>query len=933
MIKRILSISLSLFVILGLCSCGQEKVAETQFGNIKYSFPYVTEAVTELKPVDGIENNEYLSGLNFINDDTPVIIPEKVKPSKDRVAGEPYAVDVKYDDGTGVCVAIYDVVKDFGAKNDGSKNASGAIQQALTAASKAGGGVVYIPEGKYLCESFMEIPSGVTLRGEWVSPEVSPAGSCGTVLLVQNKSRGREGGTAFIKMKAGSGVRNLTILYPDQTTDEVAKYPAAIQEAGGDSFSVINTTIAGCWNGYQGNLNWSELHYLKNVYITAFNRAIMLDNITDIGRLEGVHLSPRYFTDNTLYPFSEEDKAILKDYMHQYAIGLWMQRSDWQYVYDFTAEGLYMAIHQEYNSENRAANAQYCNLNLINNNIGIDIQATNAIGCVFTDVNITGDDKCAYGVLLNAGFSESCDFQNLRISGPIKEQFSCIGSGHVIMTNSRFEKWNDRNFALNMHKGSISVQQIEFIGKKNHAMFAPETGGVSVLGCTYGENQESIRYDKSKEGFVKIDNTPLNLPKTSGRLHIYRRSIPTASTTAVYNVVDFGAKDGEDSTEAFEKALETAGEKGGVVYVPGGKYTISKSLTVPSGVELRGVYNVPTHSVAKGSVILTDLGKGDANGEALIKLSAGSGINGMSFYYPNQKYDSFVAYPYTVQSRGENCWAVNTVFINSYQAMDFGTYPSKGHYINYVSGAPLLKGIFIGNNDGNGWVENCQFNPHYWKRSDIVKGSTASSEGLNLLVNKTLDCFILGDNASEHMLSNFAYDALNLLRMVSQGKGGTNGTIIGHGSDGCQNALVVDDADTVEFINAELVSMDGEGEMHHIIMKETCKGTVALFNSMGWAQPTPCPVEVRGGRLVIAQFSYYNLDKATYLAGVKGGELVYSSVMLLPKTFHVLGQGGKVSLVGNVVKQSLSFAAPAGGAKVLVHSGGAKCTEAGTWWY
>ncbi len=930
MSKRILSLILCCVILtVALCGCKEEK--SVTFGNLKYEFPYPTDASTVIKGPEGIENHDFLSGLNYIDDTTPVVVPTKVDGGK-RTAGKPYAVDVKYDDGTGVCVAVYDVVEDFDACIDGTKDATPAIQKAMRQAAAIGGGVVYMPEGIYLCENTLEIPAGVTLRGEWVSPDVSPAGSCGTIILVRSRTRGRESGSAFIKMKAGAGLRNVTILYPDQTASEVAKYPATIQESGGDSFTVMNTTIAGCWNGYQGNLNWSELHYLKNVYITAFNNAIMLDNVTDIGRFEGIHLAPDYLIENTLYPFSDEDKQIIRDYMFEYAVGLWMQRSDWQYVYDFNAKGLYCAIRQVYNNEKRAANAQYCNVNLENCNIGIDIQATNAIGCTFTDINIKGNDKCSYGVLMNAGFSESSEFQNLRISGKIKEQFACLGNGHLTITNSTFSDSRSNEYAVNMHKGSISIQQTEFKSAKKHIKFSTDCGGVSVLGCTFGGNAD-IKYDKAKEAFIKIDHTALNLPRTSGKLHVYRRSIPTASSNAVYNVVDFGAKDGSDSTKAFKDAISAAEKTGGVIYVPGGEFAVNEPLTIPKGVELRGIYNVPTHPVTKGSVITTTLGKGNENGTPLITLESGSGINGVSFYYPEQSYTDFIKYPWTVQSKGANCWAVNCVFINSYKALDFGTYPSDGHYINYCSGAPLVKGIFIGNNASNGWMENCQFNPHYWKRADLKVKPQSGAEELNNVINETLDVFIVGDNKSEHMLGNFAYGGLNLLTLISQGKGGLNGTVIGHGSDGCRNALIVEEADVVEFINAELVSMNGTSNMHHIVMKPTVTGTVALYNSMMWAQPVPEAILVEGGRLVVHQLTYNNLESTTNLVGATGGETYYTSVMMPPKACQIKAiNGAKVHLIGNIARQSLAFMAPTGGVKTNIYTDGSEVTEVATWW-
>lgn len=933
MLKRMAALVLSVVMLSTVfAGCGDEKKQNAvKFGNFDYSFAYPTEDVTKVEIPENIDKNEFLSGLNFIDDNTPVTIPTKVE-AGERTPGKPYAVDVKYDDGTGVCVAIYDVVKDFGALNDGSKDTTPAIQRALIKASAAGGGVVYMPEGIYLCENTLEIPAGVTLRGEWVSPDVAPVGSCGTVILVKSKTRGRESGSAFIKMKAGAGLRNVNILYPEQNASEVAKYPATIQEAGGDSFTVMNTTIAGCWNGYQGNVNWSELHYMKNVYITAFNNAIMLDDVTDIGRLEGIHLSPDYLIENTLYPFEEEDKQIIRDYMFEFAVGLWMQRSDWEYIYDFNAEGLYCAIRQVYNDEKRAANAQYCNINLKNCNIGIDIQATNAIGCIFSEVNITGNEKCTYGVLMNAGFSETSDFQNITISGKIKEQFACLGTGSMTILNSKFTDRKEGAYALTMYKGSVSIQQCEFDGAKKHIQIAADCGGVSIMGCEFGGNAD-IKHDRSKEAFIKIDHTPLNLPVTSGRLHVYRRSIPTASSTAVYNVEDFGAKNGEDSTKAFVDAIAAAKKTGGIVYVPQGEYIVNQNLVIPTGVELRGIYNVPTHSVTKGSTICTTLGKGNADGEPFVSLEEGSGINGISFYYPEQSYTDFIPYPWTVRSLGENCWAINSVFINSYQALDFATNPSAGHYINYCSGAPLVKGIFVGNNDSNGWVENCQFNPHYWKRAVLSKKPAGDGAELNNVINETLDVFIFGDNKSEHMLGNFAYGGENLLVLVSQGKGGLNGTVIGHGSDGCRNALVVEEADVVEFINAELVSMNGEKDMHHIVMKESVTGVVALYNSMMWAQPKAEAIKMNGGKLVVNQLSYYNLEDTTFLVNATGGEIYYCAVMMPSKACQVRAtSGATVKLIGNICRQSLAFMAPVDGAKVTMRNDGANVTETATWW-
>lgn len=57
--------------------------------------------------------------------------------------------------------AYYNVVK-FGAKNDSSKLATTAIKNAIEAASKAGGGTVYFPAGKYLTGA-IHLKSNITI--------------------------------------------------------------------------------------------------------------------------------------------------------------------------------------------------------------------------------------------------------------------------------------------------------------------------------------------------------------------------------------------------------------------------------------------------------------------------------------------------------------------------------------------------------------------------------------------------------------------------------------------------------------------------------------------------------------------------------------------------------------------------------------------------
>ena len=115
MLKKTLCCVLACVVSLTAVLCGcAGKDGKAKFGNVNYQSPYPKGEKTAAAIPEGIKDNDVLSGLNFIDDTTPVVIPKRIE-TENRKPGSPYAVDVKYDDGTGVCVAIFDVVKDFKA--------------------------------------------------------------------------------------------------------------------------------------------------------------------------------------------------------------------------------------------------------------------------------------------------------------------------------------------------------------------------------------------------------------------------------------------------------------------------------------------------------------------------------------------------------------------------------------------------------------------------------------------------------------------------------------------------------------------------------------------------------------------------------------------------------------------------------------------------
>jgi len=922
-----------------ICTCAN---GETQiyYSDDDYCGGYVVSIEEILSAAAAKEAIGMLENINFIEDDTPVIeVSDIPSGEKSHNAGEPYAVDLKYDDGSGLCIAIYDVVRDFGAPvNDLSRDCSPHIQSAMNAAKARGGGVVYLPEGVYRCNKPITVPGGVTLRGEWVSPETAEPASCGSIIAVYTGDITSDT-SPFVSLKCGGGFRNITVIYPETANGSTATYSATIAELpaiGSDSYTVRNVTILGGSVGFDAATAWSELHYVKDVYISSLNTGIKINNVTDIGRLEGVHISPDYLLDNALFEVSSQNRQTLSQYMKNNTTGLYIQRSDWQYVYDLQINGVKRGIALESyidvddNYRVRGSNGQMFGVDITNCQTAIDVVYTNAIGYALTDVKIS---NCDNGIVFSNDYLASFEITNLEFLNSVKIPIvmNSKNNGKLSLTNSSFACTDVAEYAVEINYGNVSLQQCDFTQTQKHIRAQATAGSVSVLGCTF-KGMPDIYRTSGRQDYIKIDNTPLNLPKSTYS-HTYRRSVPKASSKYVYDVTDYGALSGYDSTAAFKAALLQAGKTGGTVYVPKGEYYVNEPLTVPSGVELRGIYDVPTHSVVAGSVICTTYGKYNENAKAFISLEANSGINGISFYYPEQSFTDFIPYSYTVRSLGENCWAINSVFINSYNALDFATYPSKGHYINYVSGSPLRRGIYVGNNSGNGWVENVQFNPHYWKRATLSMLDTTGSDALNNAVNLTLEAMIFGDNASEHVLGTFGYAAKDLLVFTSEGGKGTNGIFIGHGSDGCKNAVVARRLDCVVMINSELVSMNATSDMHHVVMEKDVGGTLALFNTTAWAQPLNSAIKMNGGNLIVSQIFYHNLENTKNIAEVNDGTLYMSSAMLpIKQVSFVVGNSAKVRLVADLLKQTLSNLPPDGAGNIPYSNSNGYISQAQSWW-
>lgn len=786
---------------------------------------------------------------------------------------------------------------------EAGENAAAKVQNAIDLCAANGGGTVYLEAGEYLLDTPVVVKTAVILCG-CSDPTKNPAEK--TVLLCRHGKYDPDG-EAQIIMSACSGVKNLVFYYPDQSLDAPVPYAPTVRQHGIDSITVENVVMVNPWRGIQCGPDANELHFIKNVFVSPLDIGFYIDMTTDIGRIQGLHITPDCYAD--AIPGADIEKV--RAYMLAHSTGLFMARSDWEYVYDISAE--YCKIGVKITAvRDSGPNAQLSRVNLYNCAVGIQLVDVNPYGIALSDsvirADITGLDAAvkteeSFKTIMQLG---GVDFEN---AGGYDTIIRHSGSGQLSFTDCTFAEWN--SCAADCTNGGISFIQCDFKGGRGTDFrFSDNIGGAQILGCSFDGGEPAIIYngtltDADKIELLQYTAESPNLPKASRGGH---KPYPYSANPAqkkLFLAEDYGAErnTSQDSSAAIQAALDAASQAGGgIVYLAGGQYICDAPIHVPTGVELRGVSEVPCHTMGGGSVIMSKYGRGDENAEPLVTLAERSGIRGVLFYNLEQDAAEPVPYPFAVQSRGRYCYVINTVFVNMWQALDMASYPSDGHYVSYISGAPFKTGVYLGSNDGEGWVENIQFNPHYWFRSSLPNAPHSRNwHAFWFNQMRLLEALKFGYNKCEHLLGTFVFAAQHGIGFVRQNGKGTTGKFIGHGTDSGLIALYLEGAEQIEMINTQLVNIQAEGRRSYIYSAPEDvggkTGEYRIYNTLMWGDPHYAAI-FDGGEIFVGQMNIVNPGKTAVT--VNGGDIRLCSVYFKQSPVKCEINGGRAEFYAPV---------------------------------
>lgn len=861
----------------------------------------------------------------------------------------------------------------FGAKAEPGFDNRAAFQAAIDAAYESGGGVVYIPAGNYEFHStqigiksvrvrqgtsenkkdfnyeyVLRLHPGVQLRGDWAAPESNNGMVLGTILEVRvGKNAPNYDGSVkswwndsqagnalrttytsiadrFIEMNAGTGVTNLSIWYPEQNINDVKPYPWTLFQTQGNCATIEHVTLVNSYNGF--NSAPSELHYVLDSYITALNKGIEVHVCTDIGRIENVSISPEYWAKSGLP--GAPTLAELTAYTKANSVGFQMHRSDWEYISYLHISGYKTGIWigREPGFAD-APNAQLYEAHVDNCENGLYVEDVNPYGILISNSSF-GAAKGGNAVYFYKDFSTSTQFNGVEFSGPIVSDGS---DGVISFESCLFGKYSD--YALKINNGNVLLSQCHFENADKHVYLGMNMRTLKSVNSGHKQRLKINNHSNDAKIEIITDKKYAFEPIPKGlKTNIIAHPRPVSNQVLK---ADFSRATGfnnqrpvKDISSELQSALDALkASGGGTLYLPAGRYLVDKPIKIPSGVELRGSWDVQHHTQNGGTAIFTNYDGGDAgeNAPSLIQLETNAGIRGITLAQLNIISGEYSAEsprktPFLIQGQGPKVYVINVTIAIGDKGIDLASYDTSGHYVDYLGGVPLRAGIWVGGGAEGGFIRNMQFNPHYGSR--LPEGGQGYPRvAMMRFVQSNCSALKFADVKNQTIFNNFVYGSvygIHFLKDEITGKYPGKMTMIGHGSDGCTYSLFVEDADKdtkIIAVNSEQVNtkIPNEPVRSYVLMgKEMNTSKVhpdaklILYNSAFWGSPVFGAIINSG----IVSFQQANFSRSgTYGVDVRGGRAhVYTSYFAqeIPDTVTLNGYA-RLGMYGNLIELTNNY--------------------------
>ena len=849
---------------------------------------------------------------------------------------------------------------DAATYGNGTTDATSYLQNLLNQLDKAGnrgvnmwnnmelvgGGVLYLPEGRYQINGQLRIPKGVTIRGDWKKP-VKGQPVKGTILTTNQGRNSALESNAFIIMQSGAAVMDLAIWYPQQDPNNIVPYAPTIlmgHPGGphGDEFcNVKNVTLVNSYDGVIFSQIGGTCPTINGLYGTPLHQGVEIDRIVDIGRIEHIDFSPVYWAYSGLKGSPAINNTAFRNQLYNNATGVVMRRNDWSYTLYVKVEGYNKGFHAtrtRATSDQATPNGHNYGFDFSNCKYGLYFDSRAGEGCMFSEVKTAG---CEFGAYFteNAGgvaqlykwdlsATKCAIFTDPKASTKITMLESTVRAGKILLQGGTLAAVNNDfnnpqpqiEFEANS-RGDITGNRSNKAWKiSENSVFQNVINHDAVASKPLPAYYEFIPKTTKPKGtaFIVATDAPYNAPKG----HKDNFPINGGATVA-------------DATNAIQQALTDAGKtSGGIVYLPPGHYRIDGQLTIPPGVELKGSTDVSAFPLGPGSVLEIY-----NQTSVAVVMQANSGMRGINFNYPTQVYCTVMPdpleFPFSIQGRGENIYIVNVAMRASNQGVDLASYACDNFYIDFLTGYFFRKGVDI-KNSKDGVLANMQCNTIVFNNGDEVKfgqylnsnrsGTCDTPDKSPYTYNSRYMTFLSMENVDNILLyGDFNYNALVGMHV----KNNVNGLAIGFALDDDRTMLFLDGSNiNLNFINLQGVALQRENATHsslsnnnnaanygystYIRSSSNFTGEVNLFNSDYWGYAGASGILMNGaGTINILGGNFMHSGENSF-ANVNNGRLNITGSVINPANGNRLTYNGtatgNITTAGSITKGDNSVA-------------------------
>ena len=843
--------------------------------------------------------------------------------------------DLKYPKADAFVIS-YNLMDFTGADNTGTSDMTILIQRLLdrlgTRNSSIGGinngGVLFLPEGKYLVTGKITVPKGVTIRGEWKKP-VKGEAVVGTIIVAKPNTVDREDeGSSLFVLQPAAGIKDMTFWYPDQEPANIRPYPPTILfgEPGffGNEFSVAqNVTLVNSYIGLALRSGGGGAPNMFGIYGTPLKVGIEIDYIAEVGRIEGVDFSPAYWAGSGL-PGSPGLNTSYKSWIKNNGTAVVMRRNDWTLSSHINAEGYFIGFHavrtkkldNNGNPVNDRPNGQNYKMTFTDCTTAIYASDPQYCGLMFHQVDAV---NCEYGLFVSQGAGGVVQLTDCNLQATKYAVGADAGSSTRILMN----QCTIISGKIEVQGSTLDIMNSDINNDAPQIIIGTESRAI-IAGNRFAED---VDIDNQSMYECKIDHTPMTGQK---RIPEFPYQEPQTikqkpDRIQLYVATSFGAAESKaDNTTEIQSALNKAKEEGGgIVFLPTGNYKVLGHLTIPTGVELKGSTDIGSVPLGPGSVLEVYADKGNEAGEPFLKMEENSGLRGIVFNYPEQRYTEIARtsplttegtlepykYPYAIQVKGKDVYIVNAGFRATYRAIDLFTYKCDNAYVEYPSGHVFMNCLHIGGGTENARINNTQFNTIGYACGVESKFGRWPNSPTDISNNRNRDCYNqnysqleflrLGDCKNLMLFNNFGYGSNYGTVFANEGDG-PSGLAIGHGIDSATKGLYYEKigADGFDMITSQIVSTQrvivNNIPARYVETAPDFTGEITLFNADFWGNPY-YGIEIGGGifNLQTGHFDNPGGQRFAQIATDKNGKLRVSGSSINARSNRPINDGAE----------------------------------------